>query len=159
MSPSLHLLHLSGVFSPQPRWTEKMSHSVSFGQVTVYEFSLAVGNNPSTSAGIPVCLHQLKRKLDQVTVDDFEASRSPKRSAVDLKMSSEQRFTALRSEGHHWIELHQAAKAAERSRLVLGTGIPKGSHRHRRPSPPPSPMKVLKKFMESRMRSPSEISV
>lgn len=67
--------------------------SVSFGDLTIHEHALGVGDNPSVSGGCPVALSPHRLGTYQIKVDEFEEMRAQgsdgrgaKKSTAAIKM-------------------------------------------------------------------------
>lgn len=111
---ALHIISLSTSFTP----TTNMSSNVSFGNVTIYEFSVAIGDSPSSTSGLPVCLNQLTKQRAAVSINEFEGARARyRRSCSELKMSPQQRLSLLRKSGFVRKDLMQAERALAYFRL------------------------------------------
>jgi len=52
------------------------SSTISFGEVSIREYPIIMGVNPSCSLGAPVCLDWQYEELSPVSVDEFEASKT-----------------------------------------------------------------------------------
>jgi hypothetical protein len=86
-----------------------MNRSVSFTEVTVYEFPLRIGDNPACSSGCPVALakkHLSVRKSTLSDNDENNAGNSSKsaytkrRSSRDLMIPSDVRTKLLMANGY-----------------------------------------------------------
>lgn len=64
------------------------SRSVSFDKVDIKEFPMTLGDHPSAASGPPVALDWEKVERERVIdLNEYEASRSPRRSRKQLKLS------------------------------------------------------------------------
>ena len=103
------------------RRTEKSS--VSFSCVTVYEFEMELGDNPSCFSGPPVTIGWEPFSEFTQTVDDYERiQEAMNRNLSDSLpiLSHEQRYKKLRRLGYPAIEIHNAMREAiciQRQRL------------------------------------------
>eukprot|EP00529_Nitzschia_sp_RCC80_P027296 CAMPEP_0113477308 /NCGR_PEP_ID=MMETSP0014_2-20120614/20138_1 /TAXON_ID=2857 /ORGANISM="Nitzschia sp." /LENGTH=249 /DNA_ID=CAMNT_0000370393 /DNA_START=248 /DNA_END=997 /DNA_ORIENTATION=+ /assembly_acc=CAM_ASM_000159 len=52
------------------------SSTISFGEVSIREYPIILGVNPSCSLGAPVCLDWQYEELSPLSVDEFEASKT-----------------------------------------------------------------------------------
>lgn len=73
----------------EPKSTDYIdSRSVSFDKVDIKEFPMTLGDHPSAASGPPVALDWEKVERERcVALDEYEASRSPRRSRKQLKLS------------------------------------------------------------------------
>jgi CRISPR/Cas system CMR subunit Cmr4 (Cas7 group RAMP superfamily) len=97
-----------------------MKHSVSFTDVTIFEFPLRIGDNPACTSGCPITLankHQSVRK-SSLSEDDENISNSNvksisntrRRSSKDLIIPSDVRTKLLMANGY---ELQRIVKTTE----------------------------------------------
>lgn len=73
--------------------------SVSFDTVDIKEFPMTLGDHPSAASGPPVTLDWEKIESERcVALDDYEASRTPRRSRRQLKLSLRDRKGILQKQ-------------------------------------------------------------
>ena len=65
--------------------------SVSFGQLTIDEFELGVGDNPAVSGGVPVMLSRRTGSFNML-VEEFEDLRSTRRPKPQLVLDRDTRM-------------------------------------------------------------------
>jgi hypothetical protein len=81
-----------------PRSNRKtMGHkkSVSFSSLEIREYEVVIGDHPCCTRGVPLSLGWEYSDAGRLNVDDYEEARSPRRSRVDLRTSSEERCEIL----------------------------------------------------------------
>ncbi|KAG7339757.1 hypothetical protein IV203_025436 [Nitzschia inconspicua] len=94
-----------------------INRSVSFVDVTIYEFPLRIGDNPACTAGCPIALaskHQSIRK-SSISSDDEDVTRTTetsmtKRRSRDLVIPSDIRTKLLLEQGY---DLQRIVKTTE----------------------------------------------
>lgn len=72
------------------------SSGVSFDDVTIYEFPIQMGDNPSCSTGCPIALGRKHRSVIKLDLDSHEESKRPQladlvTAAIEKKQSSKRR--------------------------------------------------------------------
>lgn len=72
-----------------------MKRNVSFSSLSVREYSLTLGDNPSCSKGPPVCLDWDYSSESNFGLDKFEAEREPRRTRSEMHMGSHIRRNIL----------------------------------------------------------------
>lgn len=91
---------------------------VSFDSVTIREYSLVPGDNPSVSAGPPLSLGWEHRERYSSALDPYELFREGKRrTSAQMRIPTKVRKSMLLQHGHTPRELDEATKEASRSRL------------------------------------------
>lgn len=81
----------SAVASPRPGHKK----TVSFSSLEVRQYSLVVGDHPCTTIGCPLSLGWEVCDESQVAVDDYEATRCPRRTRAELRLACEERRERL----------------------------------------------------------------
>lgn len=66
--------------------------SVSFGELTIDEFELGLGDNPSVKGGAPVALSQKRVGTYQIEVEHFEGLRPKRRSKSEMLLDRDTRM-------------------------------------------------------------------
>jgi hypothetical protein len=82
----------------EPRSSRKlMGHkkSVSFSSLEIREYEVVIGDHPCCTRGVPLSLGWEYSEAGFLNLDDYEEGRSPRRSRVDLRTSSEERCEIL----------------------------------------------------------------
>jgi hypothetical protein len=72
----------------------KQKH-VAFGAVSSRSYGMVIGDHPCCNLGCPLSLGWEYDENPRVSVDEYEASRSPRRCLKDLKTTWDQRRTML----------------------------------------------------------------
>jgi hypothetical protein len=105
------------------RWTENpvtctsptnsIKTNVSFDSVDIREFPMTIGHNPS-ALGPPVQLDYENFSANKnVSLEEYEEARKPRRSSRQLRLSRRRRHVILREERNlPQTEINQAAKEA-----------------------------------------------
>ena len=78
---------------------------VSFGDLIVREFAIGVGDNPSTTSGIPISLRGGYIREFKYSVDYYEKRFPNRRQAVDLVLSPMDREKMLIRQGYSMKEI------------------------------------------------------
>lgn len=69
--------------------------SVAFGDVRTRRYNVVMGDHPCCTTGCPLSLGWEHSPASIVSVDDYEASRSPRRTRDDLRTTWDERRTML----------------------------------------------------------------
>lgn len=97
--------------------------SVTFGSVSVREYAIVLGDNPSVSRGAPISLGWDYFSTSMIDLDEYEIERLTKRSMLfrhqgyhnNMMMNHLQRRTILRVLGYSDEEINDAAIEAKRT--------------------------------------------
>lgn len=76
-------------------------HKVSFSRVSVREYSLECGDNPSVSSGAPITLGWAYNKKGSLDIESYEADRTRLRRTECRRLSADQREHLLSTVGGH----------------------------------------------------------
>lgn len=68
---------------------------VAFGDILAREFNVVMGDHPCCTMGCPLTLGWEYSQFPSVSVDEYEASRSPRRAREDLRTSWDERRNML----------------------------------------------------------------
>lgn len=105
-----------------------LKQSVSFGNLKIREYNVALSNHPSCSYGPPVQLSWDYREKEVVPLDSYEESREPRREAGDLVLSYyDRRFMLLKQAGCSKTEVKASMKEVERvkrGRMITDLFLP-----------------------------------
>jgi hypothetical protein len=101
--------------SPNPPTTSNRIKSVGFDRIQVRRYSIVMGDHPCC-AGIPVSLGWDYSPEHNISVDEYEAHRSPRRSREKLKLSSAERKELLSSSNVSENEMKRAERKLYRER-------------------------------------------
>ena len=102
------------------------SRSVSFDKVDIKEFPMTLGDHPSAVSGPPVALDWERILRERcVLLDEYEASRSPRRNRKQLKLSLRDRRGELQKQ-FSAEEVNQAWKEARAIREQRRETIQRG---------------------------------
>ena len=112
------------------------SSTISFGEVSVREYPIIMGVNPSCRFGAPVCLDWQYEELSPVSVDEFEASKTdgvPRvGSGQRRKRSKPKQFylsyckrkdVLLGSAGYDQHDLDETERAVQKDRLKRNISV------------------------------------
>lgn len=94
---------------------QKSASFVKYNSVTIREYSIIPGDNPSVSKGVPLAIdwdHQWERTFD---LDAYEKGRKP-RHQIEMKVPAELRSELLRKNGHSWKDIQASIKMANIAR-------------------------------------------
>lgn len=78
---------------------------VSFSTLTIREYPIIVGDNPSSFKGAPLTIGWNFQSETTQSVDDFETNRAPRRYRLDLVLSASDRDHLLKEAGYARNEL------------------------------------------------------
>ena len=102
--------------------------TVSFSNLEIREYDVAISDHPSCSFGPPVQLSWEYKQKEIVPVDSYEQSRSPRRERRDLVLSYyDRRFLLIKQAGYSKKEIKQTMLEVERvkrERLVTDLLLP-----------------------------------
>lgn len=102
--------------SNQTQNSTRIRHTVKFNSVEVREHAYTLGSDSrhpdATTSGPPIDLSWDAHSKSIVSVDDYEASRGPRREINMLRKSEEERFRILKDAGYHSDELQAASSIA-----------------------------------------------
>ncbi|CAB9501800.1 expressed unknown protein [Seminavis robusta] len=89
------------------------NQNVSFGEISIREYIMNLGDNPSVSIGPPVGLSWEYKESGTHTVDDFEKERQGKRRKVGshkLKLNYYQRMEIIQATGVEEADIKDAER-------------------------------------------------
>ena len=99
---------------------EPTRKSVSFGGLHVRTYSLTIGDHPCCKQGLPLSLDWSFSEEGSLSIEQYENSRSPRRSREELKISPEDRSELLSEDGTSATELRRAQRKLHRARSCSG---------------------------------------
>jgi hypothetical protein len=89
--------------------------SVSFSNLSIREYNVALGDHPSCSYGPPIALGWKYQDKDQVSLDDYEDCRNPRRSMNQLVLSYNiRKYLLLKTAGYNRSDLRAAMAEVNR---------------------------------------------
>jgi len=94
----------------------KSSSKVNFQDVTIREYDLTLGDNPSVSCGPPLSLDWTYSENDSQCLNEYEGNRSQRRTTRQLCVNYHQRINILSNLGHTEEEIKRAKKEANKSK-------------------------------------------
>jgi hypothetical protein len=95
---------------------KKSSSKVSFQNVTIREYDLTLGDNPSVSYGPPVSLDWNYSEMKALSLDLYEGNRPQRRSMRQMNINFYQRKHLLTMNGYTEEEIEQAKRNASKVR-------------------------------------------
>lgn len=105
-----------------------LKRNVSFSKMEIREYSIALSDHPSCSYGPPIQLGWDYRDREAVDVEEYETTRSPRRSMHQLLLSyNVRRYLLLKRAGYSKSELQSAMQEVDRvkrERLVTDLFLP-----------------------------------
>jgi hypothetical protein len=108
--------------------TSSLKRNVSFTNLEIREYSIALSDHPGCSYGPPIQLGWEYRDQKAVDVEEYEQRRPPRRPASELVMSyNVRRYLLLKRAGYSKPELQAAMKEVERvkrDRMVTDLLLP-----------------------------------
>jgi len=105
-----------GTSAPNLFGTRSESNPVLFDKVTIVEYGLMLGDNPSVRSGPPITMVTAHNKEQHVALDDYENLRLPqKRSKNDLYIDPFDRELILRRAGYSFSAIERATEEAKKT--------------------------------------------
>jgi len=92
-----------------------LTHSVSYTSISIREYPVIPGDNPSVTRGVPLSIgweYEPERTFD---LDAYEKSRR-RRHQIEMRIPPELRHEILRSNGHSWKDVQASIKVANIAR-------------------------------------------
>ena len=90
--------------------------SVSFADLDIRSYSVTIGDHPCCTSGCPLTLDWDYQESDHMSIDQYEATRTPRRQMSDLRTTSEHRLQILEEDGLSGVELRRAQRKLHRAR-------------------------------------------
>jgi hypothetical protein len=84
-------------------------------------YPLTLGDNPSVSCGPPTTLDWEFEEAEELSLDDYENNRAPRRKPREMLLNYYQRKAILENSGHSEEEIKRARRQAERSKRQRNT--------------------------------------
>ena len=112
---------LSAMKGSRSKRLSKKKREVSFSTVVVREYDMTLGDNPSCSYGPPV---QLSWEFDEIVnlkLDEYERSRSKRRSMRQMVLSYYRRCDILQSAGYSSNEIRSATRQVNKAKRQRDT--------------------------------------
>jgi hypothetical protein len=94
----------------------KSSTSVSFESITIREYAVTIGDNPSCSSGAPISIDWSYNEKATVPIEDYEKYKPPRREKSELKMPSEIRNNILQEWDYSLSRILMASTEAQNVR-------------------------------------------
>ena len=92
------------------------SMRVSYGHITIREYSMIPGDNPSVSRGVPLSLDWQHFWEGSFPVDTYESVKTEPRHHLEMRVPAEVRAKILRDSGSNWKEIQSSIRAANITR-------------------------------------------
>jgi hypothetical protein len=99
--------------------TKSSNKTVTFSSVTIHEHPTLVGCNPAVSAGVPLTIDWQAVSSSEMSVDEFESYRAPRRvsNPIFLRHDATERWTLLKDLGFDSEEMRVAEEGANVIRI------------------------------------------
>jgi hypothetical protein len=94
---------------------KRNSKKVSFANIKIRSHCIVIGDHPCCTMGFPLALGWDYTDAESLTLDKYEASRSPRRTRRELRTTSEERRLVLTDE-HSEGEIRRAQRKLHRER-------------------------------------------
>jgi hypothetical protein len=104
-----------------PRNSGRVKRNVSFSNISMRNYPLTLGDNPSVSCGPPTTLDWEFEEAEELSLDDYENNRAPRRKPREMLLNYYQRKAILENSGHSEEEIKRARRQAERSKRQRNT--------------------------------------
>lgn len=92
------------------------SMKVTYGDITIREYSMIPGDNPSVSRGVPLSLDWQHFWEGTFLVDTYESVKTEPRHHLEMRVPAEVRAKILRDSGSNWKEIQSSIRAANITR-------------------------------------------
>jgi hypothetical protein len=89
--------------------------SVSFANIKIRSHSIVIGDHPCCTLGFPLALGWDYTDAESLSLDKYEASRSPRRTRKELRTTCEERRLAL-TDDHSECQIRRAQRKLHRER-------------------------------------------
>mmetsp|Transcript_15206 Transcript_15206/g.22251 ORF Transcript_15206/g.22251 Transcript_15206/m.22251 type:complete len:159 (-) Transcript_15206:231-707(-) len=93
-----------------------VSSSVSFENITIREYSVTIGDNPSCSSGAPISIDWYYSKEVTLPLNSYEASKPATRERSKLKIPRDLRHKMLTQRDIPFTKIVQASQEASQER-------------------------------------------
>jgi hypothetical protein len=90
--------------------------TVSFASIEIRNYSIVFGDHPYCNDGLPLSLGWDFDGINLLSLDTYEATRAPRRSRRELRMSCEERRQLLSEDGVSEGEIRRAQRKMHRAR-------------------------------------------
>lgn len=115
-----HSVHANSPSKPSLSQQQQQHHnrskSVGFKDIEIRSYPVVPGDHPCCTTGCPLSLGWEYSNEHVCSIDEYEASRSPRRSREDLKTSWDQRRSMLKEVGVSEGDLKRAERKLHRER-------------------------------------------
>lgn len=115
--------------SERRRSTNSTSSSVSFENITIREYAVCIGDNPSCSSGAPISIDWNYEEKATVPVELYEQHKPPRRSGAELKMPSNIRIDILQEWNYSLSKIMMASKESQELRKLRSKSTQKAFRR------------------------------
>lgn len=119
-SLSCSTLSLGSLSSSDTETSTPLSRSkrLTFGQVSVYQHSITIGDNPSCSHGPPVSLDWTLLRSDSYNLDEYEAMIELSRGGKAKRLGRLERETMLAESGYSMHALIRVAEQVDHEKMI-----------------------------------------
>lgn len=98
-----------------------VKRNVSFSNISMRNYPLTLGDNPSVSYGPPTTLDWGFEEAGDLSLDDYENNRAPRRRPREMLLNYYQRKAILEKNGCSEEEIKQAKRQVERAKRQRNT--------------------------------------
>jgi hypothetical protein len=103
----------SSILSSGTKKAQRRRSSVQFGSLTIRNYEVQLGDNPSCSKGVPVCIGWSYNELHPICIENYEAwMKDKRRSRNELHLPCSLRESILSEYGYSRSEMTQATREA-----------------------------------------------
>mmetsp|Transcript_16999 Transcript_16999/g.25383 ORF Transcript_16999/g.25383 Transcript_16999/m.25383 type:complete len:295 (+) Transcript_16999:87-971(+) len=93
----------------------KRKRSIKFDKVTIREYEVTAGDNPSCSSGVPIALGWKYNPVDkEVAIDEYEKCNATRGNSNAIQLSAEDRYTMLAIHGVPNSQITEAHEECQR---------------------------------------------
>lgn len=95
---------------------ESGGKSVSFASIKIRSHSIVIGDHPCCTMGFPLALGWDYTDAESLSLDKYEASRSPRRTRRELRTTCEERRLLVLTDEHSEGDIRRAQRKLHRER-------------------------------------------
>lgn len=101
--------------------TPRIKRNVSFSNISMRNYPLTLGDNPSVSYGPPTTLDWEFEEAGELSLEDYENNRAPRRRPREMVLNYYQRKAILEQNGCSEEEIKRGKRQAERAKRQRNT--------------------------------------
>ena len=95
---------------------DRLQLKVRFGSVLRRDYDIILGDNPSCLSGVPLTISWDYTEYEPLDVDEYEFSRPPRRSMLEMQLNYCQRVSLLKDAGFTMVAINHNLKKVNREK-------------------------------------------